>query len=558
MVTSPLSPSVAALAEVPKPLIMKVKTGACRAAVVCCAILASCSGQRKTLIRDISDADVPTLIRDNFTFPEHRDYLRYVILNERSYDGASYAELCQYCEAAAPDSDLFAGLSAIKAERETAVMAAIDTMGHSARADYYSAHADERGLLRPLFLSSYVTGLESLPYDEAKDVAARLARTDLGGDVERARLKYRDKVYPYANIFGEDYEREVFAKLEGGDVFSVAEYYRDNVRDRLFLTPILSRALHADDTLSYQEAKILYNEFKGTELGDEILPRYDSLRSELEPFVAAGVDSLFLFEDNIIDTYKAYAYEDAMDGLAEASGNIIVGFLMPTVGDIVGAICADPVSFASDLVSGIVDDVKKAASSVLNWLTGDSDNESEPAEKEVKLSADEMYRNAYRAYVSQARVDSIISAYAAGLADELASARISFANELVGVTDSTLAPPAVPLLPVAPYSGRCDISELRSIISNRDADDNMGDALACASYVPMIGDYISAVDAVYSLSKYQGEVDATKAKLEKFQDKLSDHFTQMVDYYISLRFTPLKEKADSSRVNYKSYVLQNL
>ena len=507
---------------------------------------------------DIASGDVSTLIMDNAASPEHSDYIRYVILNDLHYDDVPYADLCRYCEESVSDSALFAGFSAIKEERERSVAAMLDTMGHAARADYYSSHPDERCFLKPLFVSSYVDGLETLPYDEAKDVAARLSATDIGADVERARFAYRDKVYPYANVFGEDYERDVFAKLEGEDVFSVAEYYRDNVRDRLFLTPVLAKAFLTDDSLAYPEVKILYNEFADTDLGNALRQRYDSLRVEILPFVRQGVDSLFLFEDNMIDTYKAYAYEDAMDGLAEASGNIMVGFLMPTVGDILGAICDDPVSFASDVVSGLVDDIKKGASAVYNWLTGNkSDNDDDTSGNEPKVSADELYRNAYRANVSQLRVDSVISAYAAGLADELAAARLSFAGEIVGVVDSTLVPSVEAEPRVAPFTGKCDITELRSIINGRNAEDKVGDAMAYASFVPMIGDFVSAADAVYSLSKYQGEVDATKVKLEKFQDKLGDHFSQMVNHYISLRFNPVVEQVDSSRVQYQSYVCEN-
>lgn len=512
-------------------------------------------------MNDIASGDAFTLIRDCETYPEHRDYIRYVTLNERDYSKIPYSALCQYCEASAADSVLRDGFSAIKEAREMSVFAALDSLSHPQKANYYNENEEERVFLRPMFHSAYVENLESLPYEEAKAVAENLRHTDLGPDVDKRCMAYRDKVYPYANVFGEEYEKAVFNKLEGCDVFAVAKYYKEHVKDRLFLTPVLARTYLADDSLTYQEVKLLYDEFEDTELGDVLVLRRDSLRNELLPYVRKGVESFLEFEDNLIDTYKSYAYEDAMDYLSTASGNIIVEFMMPSVGDILGSICQDPVSFASSLISGIVDDVKSGAQAVLDWLTGSkSASRSQPQDEPKPESADVTFRRAYRANVSQLVVDSIVSAYSKQLAEEVTSARLAFVEGLIGAADSSLAveTPAEPLS--VPYKGKCDISELRSIVNNRNKadDDNMGDALAYASYVPVIGDFVSAVDAVHSLSKYQGEVDAVKAKLEKFQDKLSDHFSQMLDHYISLRFSPIAEHCDSSNNQLQAYVYENL
>lgn len=510
---------------------------------------------------DIVSGDAFTLIRDCETYPEHRDYIRHVALNERDYANASYSDLCQYCEASAADSVLHHGFSAIKEARKMSVFAALDSMSHPQKASYYNENEDEQIFLRPMFHAAYVENLENLPYEEAKAVAENLRHTDLGSEVDKSCMAYRDKVYPFANVFGEEYEKAVFNKLEGCDVFTVAKYYKENVKDRLFLTPVLARAYLADDSLTYQELKLLYDEFEDTELGDVLALRRDSLRNELLPYAEKGVESFLEFEGNLIDTYKSYAYEDAMDYLSAASGNIIVEFMMPSVGDILGSICEDPVSFASSLISGIVDDVKSGAQSVLDWLTGSkSASRAQPQEEQKQESADVTFRRAYRANVSQFVVDSIVSDYSKQLADEVTSARLAFVSGLVGAADSSLAleMPTEPLS--VPYNGKCDISELRSIVNSRNKadDDNVGDALAYASYVPVIGDFVSAVESVYSLSKYQGEVDAVKAKLEKFQDKLSDHFSQMLDHYISLRFSPIAEECDSSNSQLQAYVYENL
>lgn len=520
------------------------------------AIVVTSCGSAKIVSKDIVKGDVIALIQDNTKYPQSREQITKYLTNDVDYSKKSYQELVTYRSFAKDDPILFENYSSLVEMRENTIIESLYDMDIKEIASYYIQHRDEHVFLKPFLYDSYVDALESLPYQTAKKVNMEFANTDLGKDIYNALINYRNKIYPYANIFGEEYEDAVFAKLSNMNLHEVATYYKDNVRDRMFLTPVLRRVYLDNDSISYPEIKVLFSEFNGTEFGRVIKTQYDSLRTVAYPFVIKGVAEYLNDEKEIIQAYKSYARESAMTYLAESSGSIIADFITPSVGEVIEVICGNPQQFAKDVATGMWDGAVNTAKSLWDVVTFKK-SVSEAFVEEKKESAEAIFAKAYRDNISEDDVIKTIFQCSNELSNTIIQARTQFAQDMTDVKNTTITQFDVVRTNSERFDEKCDISELKDIVNNKNKDDTLGTAIAIGSYCPVVGDALMIVETIYSLDKYNEEVEFTKNKLDVFQNKLNDFFMQMVDYYIDSFFSPIEKQIQSSSDNFKLYIYEN-
>lgn len=523
---------------------------------ITCLTLYSCSSTSKVVSKDMNKGDIVKPIEDDIKYVEHRPYITSHLINNYDYDKMPYSAIVGYCNLSKEDPILFEEFTSILNERQANILSNLSEMEAVDVAKYYNSHKDERAFLKEELLDIYAKNIEEIPYQEAKIISEAFSSTDLASEIHKSLIAYRNKIYPYAEIFGEMYEERVFSQLSKMDIPQIAEYYKSNTRDQMFLTPVLSNAYLTNDSITYPEIRILYNEFQGTNLGKLIEVKYDSLRVSIKPFIEQGIDEYLAYEQEIVATYKSYAFEDAMTYYADASGGVLADFMAPSIGDVIEVICNDPVQFGKDMVHGIWDGAIESAESAWNWITGNSSkNKQKPEEK--KESAEVIYARAYKANISDQKCIDIIERYTSELALEITQARSAFIQSLTDKVDIQMPQLATQVENIKPFTDQCDISEIKSIVDNRNKEDKIGDVIAYASYVPVIGDALTVVDAIYSLNKFQNEAEQTKDKLNQFQDKLNSHFTDKVNHYISQFFNNVNEQLVISTCNFRAYIYEN-
>ncbi len=526
--------------------------------VVCVLIFwgtSSCSPSEK-IYKHACNRDLVALIKDDVKYPEHRRMAQKYIANGFDYDSYSYSSLLELRDISEQDPKLSEFFTAIIADREFSVAKKVLSDPKTA-AVYYKSHLNEQAFLRPVIRVAYVDNIESLTYEEARIVAQSFANTDLAQDITKSFKSYREKLYPASQIFNEEYQEAVFAKLANMNLSQLASYYKSHSQEQAFLIPAIKRA-YLDETLTYPEAKLLYEAFDGTALAPFFEVKALNLHADCLESLKSSIDEYFDYEASLVEAYKAQAYEDAMLYLAEASGGILVEFMPPSVSDVatglVAGVVNDPVSFAQSVVSGAIDDAKSTVKSVVNWLTG---NNSKKTTGTAKGNADQIFNRAYAAHISEQEVVSIVGTYVDELSKQIAQSRCVFFETLTGKNYRGTEKFNVYGSSVKTHRGSVDISDLRYIVNNQNKEDNVGEALAFASYLPVVGEAAGVADFVYSVGSYQYEYEVAKSKIDAFQEKFNDFFSEKVNYYVSVMFGNCSQYYNRSRNKFEKSIYEN-
>lgn len=536
------------LSEILKPILL----------AICVLIFlgtSSCSPSKK-IYRHACNRDLVALIKDDVKYPEHRQMAQEYIAKEFDYGRYSYSSLLELRDVSAKDPKLSEFFTALIADREFSVAKKVLSDPETAAA-YYKSHSDEQAFLRPVIRVAYVDNIESLTYEEARIVAQSFANTDLAQDITKSFKSYREKLYPASDIFSEAYQEAVFAKLANMSLSQIASYYKSHSQEHAFLTPAIKR-VYLDESLTYPEAKLLYEAFAGTALAPLFEVKVVNLHAECLGALKSSIDEYFDYEASLVEAYKAQAYEDAMLYLAEASGGVLVEFMPPSVSDVAVGLVAgavnDPVSFAKSVVSGAIDDAKSAVKSVMNWLTGNNSNKPTGT---AEGNADQIFNRAYSSHISEQEVVSIVGTYVDELSKQIVESRCVFFETLTGRDYSGTEKFNVYGYSVNTHRGSVDISDLRYIVNNQNKEDNVGEALAFASYLPVVGEAAGVADFVYSVGSYQHEYEVAKSKIDAFQEKFNDYFSEKVNYYISAMFGNCSQYYNRSRNKFKKSIYEN-
>ena len=516
----------------------------------------SCTGTKKIAI-DIEGDDVKELIIDNYKFPKHsEDIVNYLMAKD--YASASYTELLQYQNLSIYDEQLGNHFNNILRDREDSVISALATKNIREIAEYYKSRPDEQDFLNPVLFETFVTNSDYLSYEDVKALSVEFSSTDLEDSLTAKFINRRNLIYPYADIYGEKYEDSILNLLSNMNIRQVGNYYRTHSYDQQFLKPILQNTyLPSINEFEYAEVKKLVNAFAGTDIHSIFASKYDSIRMTYKPIVKESIYVYIAAEQEVLKSYKAYAYEDVMNYLTNASGEIMADYIMPSLEDYWDAFCNNPGNFILNIGKGIVDGIVDAAVNAYNYVI-DFFSSSDKNDKEEIETYDKIFYKNYDAHISKDDIMSIIDKYASDARNELNLARCSFVSEMTGTKS-----PAETMIKdcsnnECPTFGKIsNISEIKMIYDRQNKDDVIGTILGLASWLPAYGDVISLFEIGYSLDGYDSDASYVKGKLDKFQDKMNDHIMQMAEFYIDSRFNEITENTKNSRTNLIKYIYEN-
>lgn len=525
--------------------------------IVSSILFASCSVSKKVATAIAGD-DVEELIVDSYKYPKQNEKIKSYLMS-KDYMSTSYGDIMLYREISIYDEQLYDFFTGIIDQKEDSIVSTLSTMGINEIAEYYKAKDDEQNFLNEIFYETFVNSSDDLSYDELKALYAEFTSTELEEPLRDKYIARRDLIYPYADIYGEEYEDSILNLLSEMEIQQVGNYYKTHSYDQKFLKPILQNTYLSDiNDLDYHEVKELANAFADTDLSDVFISKYDSVRTCLRPLVEESINAYITAEQELLDAYKSYAYDDVMNYLTNASGEIMADYIMPSIGEYWDAFCDNPGSFLLDIGKGIVDGVVDGAKSAYNYVAGFLGGSNDKKKKESKETYDKVFYKAYASHISKNDIISTIDKYVSEARKELNDARNYFVYEMTGAED-------VEETNIEEYTNKdcptfkriSNISEIKMIYDRQNKDDVIGEVLGLASWFPIYGDAISIIEMGYSLGNYDSDSKYVKEKLDKFQDKMNEHISQMADYYIENRFNEMSENTIKSRNNLKRYIYEN-
>lgn len=517
----------------------------------------SCSGTKKVATAIAGD-DVEELIIDSYKYPKQSENIKNY-LTSKDYMSASYGDLILYREISIYDEQLFNYFSDIIGQREDSIVSTLSTMGIHEIAEYYKTKDDEHNFLNEILYETFVTYSDDLSYDDVKAKYAAFISTDLEEPLRDKYIARRDLIYPYAEIYGEEYEDSILNLLSGMEIQQVGNYYKSHSYDQKFLKPILQNTYLVDiNDLEYQDVKGLANAFAGTDLAEVFIPKYDSIRTTLRPLVEESINAYVTAEQELLTAYKSYAYEETMNYLTNASQEIIATYIMPSLGEYWDAFWDNPTDFLLNVGKGMVDGIVDAAKSVYNFFVGLFSDSDKGKKKGSEETYDKMFYRTYASHISKKKIISTIDKYVSEARNELNDARNSFVYEMTGRRNANATNIKKSENKEYPtFKLPSNISEMKKIYDRQNEDDVVEDVMEVASWIPVVGDVISLIEIGKSLFDYNSDAKYVKEKLDEFQYKMNEHISQMAEFYTDALFNEMTENTIKSRNNLKRYIYEN-
>ncbi len=517
----------------------------------------SCSGTKKVATAIAGD-DVEELIIDSYKYPKQSENIKNY-LTSKDYMSASYGDLMLYREISIYDEQLYDYFTDIIGQKEDSIVSILSTMGIHEIAEYYKAKEDEQNFLNEILYETFVTSSDDLSYDELKALYAEFTSTELEEPLRDKYIARRELIYPYAEIYGEEYEDSILNLLSGMEIQQVGNYYKSHSYDQKFLKPILQNTYLADiNDLEYQDIKGLANAFASTDLAEVFIPKYDSIRTALRPLVEESINAYVTAEQELLTAYKSYAYEETMNYLTNASQEIIATYIMPSLGEYWDAFWDNPTDFLLNVGKGMVDGIVDAAKSVYNFFVGLFSDSDKGKKKGSEETYDKMFYRTYASHISKKKIISTIDKYVSEARNELNDARNSFVYEMTGRRNANATNIKKSENKECPtFKLPSNISEMKKIYDRQNEDDVVGDVMEVASWIPVVGDVISLIEIGKSLYEYDSDAKYVKKKLEAFQYKMNEHISQMAEFYTDAIFDEMSENTIKSRNNLKKYIYEN-
>lgn len=518
---------------------------------------ASCTGTKKVATAIAGD-DVEELIIDSYKYPKQSESIKNY-LTSKDYMSASYGDLMLYREISIYDEQLYDYFTDIIGQKEDSIVSILSTMGIHEIAEYYKAKEDEQNFLNEILYETFVTSSDDLSYDELKALYAEFTSTELEEPLRDKYIARRDLIYPYAEIYGEEYEDSILNLLCGMEIQQVGNYYKSHSYDQKFLKPILQNTYLADiNDLEYQDIKGLANAFASTDLAEVFIPKYDSIRTALRPLVEESINAYVTAEQELLTAYKSYAYEETMNYLTNASQEIIATYIMPSLGEYWDAFWDNPTDFLLNVGKGMVDGIVDAAKSAYNFFVGLFSDSDKGKKKGSEETYDKMFYRTYASHISKKKIISTIDKYISEARNELNDARNSFVYEMTGRRNANATNIKKSENKECPtFKLPSNISEMKKIYDRQNEDDVVGDVMEVASWIPVVGDVISLIEIGKSLFDYNSDAKYVKEKLDEFQYKMNEHISQMAEFYTDALFNEMTENTIKSRNNLKRYIYEN-
>lgn len=518
---------------------------------------ASCTGTKKVATAIAGD-DVEELIIDSYKYPKQSESIKNY-LTSKDYMSASYGDLMLYREISIYDEQLYDYFSDVIGQKEDSIVSSLSNMGIHEIAEYYKAKEDEHNFLNEILYETFVTNSDDLSYDDVKAMYAAFTSTDLEEPLRDKYIARRDMIYPYAEIYGEEYEDSILNLLSGMEIQQVGNYYKSHSYDQKFLKPILQNTYLADiNDLEYQDVKGLANAFASTDLAEVFIPKYDSIRTALRPLVEESINAYVTAEQELLTAYKSYAYEETMNYLTNASQEIIATYIMPSLGEYWDAFWDNPTDFLLNVGKGMVDGIVDAAKSVYNFFVGLFSDSDKGKKKGSEETYDKMFYRTYASHISKKKIISTIDKYVSEARNELNDARNSFVYEMTGRRNANATNIKKSENKECPtFKLPSNISEMKKIYDRQNEDDVVGDVMEVASWIPVVGDVISLIEIGKSLFDYNSDAKYVKEKLDEFQYKMNEHISQMAEFYTDALFNEMTENTIKSRNNLKRYIYEN-
>lgn len=517
----------------------------------------SCTGTKKVATAIAGD-DVEELIIDSYKYPKQSESIKNY-LTSKDYMSASYGDLILYREISIYDEQLYDYFSNVIGQKEDSIVSSLSTMGIHEIAEYYKAKEDEHNFLNEILYETFVTNSDDLSYDDVKAMYAAFISTDLEEPLRDKYIARRDLIYPYAEIYGEEYEDSILNLLSGMEIQQVGNYYKSHSYDQKFLKPILQNTYLADiNDLEYQDVKGLANAFASTDLAEVFIPKYDSIRTALRPLVEESINAYVTAEQELLTAYKSYAYEETMNYLTNASQEIIATYIMPSLGEYWDAFWDNPTDFLLNVGKGMVDGIVDAAKSAYNFFVGLFSDSDKGKKKGSEETYDKMFYRTYASHISKKKIISTIDKYISEARNELNDARNSFVYEMTGRRNANATNIKKSENKECPtFKLPSNISEMKKIYDRQNEDDVVGDVMEVASWIPVVGDVISLIEIGKSLFDYNSDAKYVKEKLDEFQYKMNEHISQMAEFYTDALFNEMTENTIKSRNNLKRYIYEN-
>ena len=520
-------------------------------------VLTSCTGAKKVTTAIAGD-DVEELIVDSYKYPKQSENIKNY-LTSKDYMSASYGDLMLYREISIYDEQLYDYFSDVIGQKEDSIVSSLSTMGIHEIAEYYKAKEDEHNFLNEILYETFVANSDDLSYDDVKAMYTAFISTDLEEPLRDKYIARRDLIYPYAEIYGEEYEDSILNLLSGMEIQQVGNYYKSHSYDQKFLKPILQNTYLADiNDLEYQDVKGLANAFASTDLAEVFIPKYDSIRTALRPLVEESINAYVTAEQELLTAYKSYAYEETMNYLTNASQEIIATYIMPSLGEYWDAFWDNPTDFLLNVGKGMVDGIVDAAKSVYNFFVGLFSDSDKGKKKGSEETYDKMFYRTYASHISKKKIISTIDKYVSEARNELNDARNSFVYEMTGRRNANATNIKKSENKECPtFKLPSNISEMKKIYDRQNEDDVVGDVMEVASWIPVVGDVISLIEIGKSLFDYNSDAKYVKEKLDEFQYKMNEHISQMAEFYTDALFNEMTENTIKSRNNLKRYIYEN-
>lgn len=102
-------------------------------------------------------------------------------------------------------------------------------------------------------------------------------------------------------------EKSILAVLDSFEnIKSIAAYYRGHFDEQSFLNPIIAGTLTQNiSDYEYKDVRVIYREFRNTDIADSIYPYYAEKRELALPLAIASVEKYLKSELKLFDIYKA-------------------------------------------------------------------------------------------------------------------------------------------------------------------------------------------------------------------------------------------------------------